>query len=228
MPTEASGAPPPRYATQLPPAATLQYAARREGRGSAGLQAELRWRPEAAGYTLTLGFENIGWASVGALDGDGLAPLRHVETRRGRELRAANFRRDAGAGGDRITYSGPAVEHPLWPGAQDRLSWLVQLPAVLQADPGLARPGAEVVIFVAGVRGDAAWWHFVAQGSDAVALADGTVVDAVRLRRQPQQAWDTEAEVWLDPQRHHLPVRLILRHGPASTLELRLLQLSLP
>lgn len=226
--TPSGTAPPPRYATRLPPAATLQFAVTRAQRDGTGLQAELRWRPEPEGYTLTLGFEAAGWASVGVLDIDGLAPVRHVETRRGREVRAANFHRDAGADGSRITFSGPAVEHPLWPGAQDRLSWLMQLPAVLQADPGLARPGAEVQLFVAGVRGDALWWHFVVQSVEPVELATQEVVTAVHLQRLPQHSWDTRVDVWLDPARHHLPVRLQIRNGAAATTEFRLLGLSLP
>ena len=37
------------------------------------------------------------------------------------------IQREAG----RITFSGPQVEYPLLPGAQDRISWLLQLAAVL-------------------------------------------------------------------------------------------------
>ena len=115
----------------------------------AGLQAQLIWRPDAAAasYTLSLGLGAVGSASVGALDLHGIAPERHVETRRGREVRAANFQRQAGAetgGAGRITFSGPRIEHPLLPGVQDRLSWMLQLAGVLAADPALGQPGREV------------------------------------------------------------------------------------
>jgi hypothetical protein len=30
------------------------------------------------------------------------------------------------------------------------------------------------------------------------------------LRREPLKPFDTRGELWLDPQRHHLPVRLTL------------------
>ncbi len=212
---ETAGTPPPRYATRLPPPATLQYSLQREGPGGAGrpgLQAELRWRPSDDGYTLTMGFGAIGWASVGGLDGDGVAPERHVETRRGREVRAANFRREAGPTGGRITFSGPPVEYPLLPGAQDRLSWMLQLPAVLEADPALGQPGREVRLFVAGVRGDAGWWTFTVADRGPAELPAGTVTDAVHLQREPQRPYDTRVDVWLDPARHHLPVRVRLDH----------------
>ncbi len=231
VPPPAPGGPPlPRYATRLPPPATLQYTLQREAApGRPGLQAELRWRPTDTQYTLTLGFGAVGWASVGGLDGDGVAPERHVETRRGRELRAVNFRREAGPTGGRITFSGPPVEHALLPGAQDRLSWMLQLPAVLEADPALGQPGREVQLFVAGVRGDAAVWTFTVVDRGPAELPAGTVADAVHLQREPQRPYDTRVDVWLDPARHHLPVRLRLNNrGEGESTDFLLSQLSLP
>ncbi|MDO9071649.1 MAG: DUF3108 domain-containing protein [Rubrivivax sp.] len=226
------GTPSPRYATRLPPAATLQYSLQREGPGAAGhagLQAEMRWRPADAQYTLTLGFGAVGWASVGGLDADGVAPERHVETRRGREVRAANFRREAGPTGGRITFSGPPAVFALLPGAQDRLSWMLQLPAVLEADPTLGQHGSEVRLFVAGVRGDAGWWTFTVVDRGPADLPAGTVADAVHLRREPQRPYDTRVDVWLDPSRHHLPVRVRLDHrGDGGGTDFLLSGFSLP
>ena len=228
----AGGAPTPRYATRLPPPATLQYSLQREGTGGpgrSGLQAELRWRPAEGTYTLTLGFGAVGWASVGGLDADGVAPERHVETRRGREVRAANFRREAGPTGGRITFSGPQVEFALLPGAQDRLSWMLQLPAVLEADPMLGQPGREVRLFVAGVRGDAGLWTFTVVDRGPAELPAGTVAEAVHLRREPQRPYDSRVDVWLDPARHHLPVRVRLDHlGDGGGTDFLLSGISLP
>lgn len=241
-----AGPPPLTYATRLPPPAVLQYTVQREGPGLGagpaaavvaaaarqGLQAQLIWRPEpaTATYTLSLGLGAVGTASVGGLDLHGLAPERHVETRRGRELRAANFQRQPAAeGGGRITFSGPRIEHPLWPGVQDRLSWLLQLPAVLAAEPGLGQPGREVLLLVVGVRGEAAPWVFRVVGSGPLALPAGVVAEALHLQRTPRHAHDTQVDVWLDPARHHLPVRWRLQHradGPAT--EFSLLQMALP
>lgn len=195
----------PVYATRLPPAVTLQYAVQSDRPLRPGLQAELRWRPADDGrYELTLSLAATGWASVGAVDEHGLAPERQVETRRGRELRAANFQRDSG----RITFSGPQLEFPLLPGAQDRLSWLLQLAAVMEANPALAGAGSEVTLFVAGPRGDAGLWTFNSQGSETADLPAGAISGAVHLRRAPERPYDTRVDVWLDPARHHLPVRL--------------------
>jgi len=189
----------------------------------------LRWRPVDGNYTLTLGFGAVGWASVGGLDADGVAPERHVETRRGREVRAANFRREAGPAGGRITFSGPSVEFALLPGTQDRLSWMLQLPAVLEADTSLGQPGREVRLLVAGVRGDAGLWTFTVVDRGPAELPAGTVADAVHLRREPQRPYDTRVDVWLDPARHHLPVRVRLDHrGDGGGTDFLLSGISLP
>ena len=89
-----------------------------------------------------------------------MAPVRLVDRRRARELRAANFQRDV----QRITFSGPQLDYPLSPGAQDRLSWMIQLPAIQPADPALSTTDARVTLFVVGTRGDAEVWHFEVRG----------------------------------------------------------------
>lgn len=211
----------PVYATQRPPPVALQFEMRR---GLSVGQAVLDWHPSADGYQLTLqgratGAPAIGWASVGGFDSDGIAPLRYTESRRGRELRAANFQRDSG----RLTFSGPAIEHPLVRGAQDRLSWMVQLAAVLAANPALGAPEAQVSMWVAGARGDAEVWTFTVQGRVALDLAAGRVDDALHLVREPRRPYDTQVQVWLDPQRHHLPVQVLLRvRATGDGTELRL------
>ena len=207
--TSAGATPLPVYTTQLAPAATLHYQLRRKAFSG---QATLQWQPAANGYQISLqgqalGMPTAGWVSQGEFDSAGIAPARYSESRRGREQRAANFQRGLG----RITYSGPAVAHALVPGAQDRLSWLLQLGAVLAANPALAQNGAQVAMLVVGSRGDATAWTFEVQGMEAVRLPDGSEVQALHLHRAPQRPYDTHADVWLDPARHHLPVRLHLQ-----------------
>ena len=198
----------PTFATQLAPSVALAYELRRGGLSGEG---EMVWRPRADGYTLTMqgtafGLPIISWASQGGVDAAGIAPERFVDRRRSRDVRAANFQRDSG----RITFSSPQVEYPLVPGAQDRLSWMVQLAAILQAAPEAFAPGARIPIFVVGARGDADVWTFTVEAQEAVEVPAGRVESAVRLVREPRKSFDTRVEVWLDPARHHLPVRLRL------------------
>ncbi len=207
-PASSPAAAPPVYPTRLPSAARLEYELRR---GPVGGSATLRWLPVADRYTLSLegsslGFTVLSQASEGGFDRAGIAPHRFVDRRRGRDARAANFQRDSG----RITFSGPALEYVLLPGSQDRLSWMLQAAAIVNAAPNRFVPGSELSMFVAGARGDADVWTFDVVARESIELPAGKVTGALRLKREPRKPYDTEVEVWLDPARQHLPVRLRL------------------
>lgn len=220
-PSSAAGPSVPTYSTRLPPAATLHYALNHTlQRGLARGQAQLRWASDGSRYTLDLslgGFERElpGRRSSGVVDRHGLAPERHAETRRGREQRAASFERD-GSGGGRVRFSATGTEQPLPPGAQDRLSWMLQLAAIVAADPARAEPGQRIDIFVVGARGDAETWRFEAIGQEPVELGDGRTLAALQLRREPRRPYDTTAQVWLAPEHGYLPVRARLFVRPTG------------
>jgi hypothetical protein len=204
----------PVYATRLPPPVDLHYELQRGG--LIGV-ARLHWRRRGDAYELSFetelpGRPAQGATSRGVIDADGVAPVRHVDRRRSRDVRAANFRREAGL----ISFSGPQQQYPLRAGAQDRLSWMVQLPAIIEADARLARPGTVVTLFVVGTAGDAEAWRFEVQGREALELPAGAVADALHLRRDAQRPYDTRVEVWLDPARQHLPVRAVFTTVPGG------------
>lgn len=196
---------PQPYPTQLPPPATLHYELRR---GALAGRGALHWQHDGERYDARLdaqldGSPVLQWASRGGFDAAGVAPERFVAHGRRRSAQAVNFQRDAG----KITFSGPTVEHALLAGAQDRLSWMLQLAAIAAARPPAA--GEQIVMQVAGPRGDAEAWQFDVVG-DAVIDTDIGPVPALRLVREPRRRYDTRIEVWLDPARHHLPVRALL------------------
>jgi hypothetical protein len=212
--------PPPVYRTALPPPATLRYQVRR---GFLRGEGEIRWRPEGDRYRLVLeariaGVTLLLQTSEGALDATGLAPVRFLDQRARRSAQAANFGRDAG----RITFSGSSAEWPLLPGSQDRLSWMIQLAAIAAAQPGLLAEGGRISMAVAGARGDASVWTLRSAGSEAIETAAGTV-HAVKLVREGRSAYDTSAEIWLDPERSYFPAHATLRNsGGASEYDLLL------
>jgi len=194
----------PLYRVVPPPPARLHYEMKRNMFSGNG---DLIWKPAGDGYELRLEATVAGLAvltevSTGTLGANGLAPLRYTDQRLRRGMNAANFQRDTG----KITYSGPQVEIPLPPGAQDRLSWMLQLGSVLNADPQLAAPGGRVVFFVSGARGDADAWIFRYVGAESVNAAGGAI-RAVKFTREPRQTYDRLVEIWLAPSRQHLPVR---------------------
>jgi hypothetical protein len=216
-PAPSASAPPagaaslPVYRGEAPPAATLHFSLRRAAVSGRG---QMDWRPGAEGYELTLqatvlGLRALQQTSRGGWDLGSLAPDRFLDARRGREVRAANFRRDVGL----ISYSGPDTTYPLVRGAQDRLSWMLHLPAVMQANPALRRPGSELRMFVTGARGDGDVWAFRVVSVDRIMVPAGEVTRALHLQRLPRHDHDTQADIWLDPERHHLPVRVRLQSG---------------
>jgi hypothetical protein len=211
----------PVYPTLLPEPTRLHY---RMQRGERAGSAWLQWQFDASGYLLRLDAHwpeqpAQGSSSRGLIDAEGVAPVRHAELRRARELRAVNFQREAG----RITFSGPQASYRLRAGAQDRLSWMIQLPAILQADASLTRPGAQLRLFVAGTRGDGEAWQFEVLGREALQLPVGDVPEALLLRREPGRPYDTRVELWLDPTRQYLPVRVRFTTLPGGApLELTL------
>ena len=108
------------------------------------------------------------------------------------------------------------------PGVQDRLSWLIQLAAVVAGEPRWRESGATVTLPIAGARGDFGPWLFRFDGIESVDLPQGPV-PAAKYVREAQQAHDSHVEVWLDPARGYLPVRTRVRYGPDDeALEMRL------
>lgn len=210
----------PLYRTLFPPPLTLHYAL---SRGALSGTGELQWRPADGQYQLRLegrlaGRPVLVQHSQGGFDDAGIAPLRFTDQRMRRDVKAANFQRAVG----KITFSGPSTEYPLLIGAQDRLSWMIQLAAVAAAEPQRTAPGGKVALYVVGARGDADLWIFRYVAHEDVATVAGPVA-AVKFAREPRGAYDTQVEAWLDPTRHHLPVRARLSHAPDSeALELLL------
>jgi hypothetical protein len=212
----------PHYRTRMPPAATLRYEV---SRGLLHGTGDLVWRPQADRYELKLDFRLSGLtilsqASSGAFDAAGIAPVRFTDQRFKRGTTAANFQREA----DKITYSGSASEFPLRSGAQDRLSWMMQLAAIVAAEPQLAKPGGKVAMYVTGAHGDAGVWVFRCVGPEAVDL-QGSPVNAIKFVREPREPYDTAVQVWLDPKQHDLPVRATQKSGANDEgYELRLIE----
>jgi Protein of unknown function (DUF3108) len=207
----------PVYATRLPPPGAWRY---QLTRGIAGGDAVLSWQPdEQQRYAMKLegfiaGITVLDWVSTGAIDSAGIAPERFVIRRRGRDSQAANFQREAG----KITFSGPTHELPLIAGVQDRLSWMLQLPAIVEAAPQRFGAGASVVLMVIGARGGADVWTFNVVGVDRVGE-----IEALKLVRDARKPRDVQVEVWLDPARGHIPVRALLTQPEGGApLELQL------
>jgi hypothetical protein len=185
--------------------ATWHYRLRQGGQDG---EALLDWQPQADGrYSLRL-TRRIGERALPALESlgqtgsAGLAPQRFALQQGGRDRQAVNF----DAEGRRVSFSASPARLDLPEGTQDRLSWWLQLAALVQASPA---PGGRWRIWVAGLRGELREWTFEA--------VDGAPEDAgvLHLRRLPLGPHDPGVELWLDPARGYWPVRL--RQGDPET-----------
>ena len=177
-------------AITLAPSLLASYRLRMNGQDG---EASLHWERDGNVYQLRLerraGERPLpGWRSEGRIGPGGLMPLRYAELRGERDARATNFRRDEGL----LSYSASSEVLPLPADVQDRLSSWLQLAA-------LATPGRDVVLTVAGTRGEPQPWRFEWLGQEE---------GLWHYRRAAQAEWDGTLDIWLDPHQHRLPVRL--------------------
>lgn len=168
------------------------------------LNAELLWRNLGDSYNARLRYSAFGQTrmqtSQGRITDGGLAPERFADKYRSEV--AAHFNAEQG----KISFSANTPDMPLLPGAQDRLSVLIQLGALLASDPAHFGPGTSISIQTAGPR-SADVWLFTVMQTEALDLPGGSV-QSVKLERQPREPYDQKVEVWLSPQLAYLPVRI--------------------
>jgi len=174
-------------------------------------EALLDWQPQPDGrYSLRL-TRRVGeralpaWESLGRTGSGGLAPERFALQRGGRDRQAVNFDAEQG----RVSFSASPAQWDLREGIQDRLSWWLQLAALVQAAPA---PGGRWRVWVAGLRGELREWVF--EAVDAQPAEPGEA-GMLHLRRQTLGEHDPGIDLWLDPARGYWPVRL--RQGDPET-----------
>jgi hypothetical protein len=200
--------------------ARLVYDGRGEERGFVkyAANAELLWLPEGAQYSARLeisawGFRLRTWTSKGALGEAGLLPARFGDKPRGAEL-ATHFQRDKGI----ISFSANNPDVPLLEGAQDKLSALLQLSAMVAGEPERYSQGT-VVSFQAADAHRAELWDFKVGALEPLELPGGTL-NSLKLSKEPTLEFDQRIEVWLAPEAHYLPVRLRITEANGAFADL--------
>ena len=157
--------------------------------------------------------------SEGTIDATGLLPDRYTETPRKRSTLATNFNRDERRS---ITFSASQASLPLLEGAQDRLSVLFQLGALLRANPALAAENGHIDIPVAGVRGDVDTWSFATLGNEVIDTGAGRL-EAAHLRRSaPSNTNDKTIDVWIALAEGGYPARIMQTEQNGTTYDLTL------
>lgn len=217
--TEPPASPPPEKAA-LASAHTVPGSVRLKYQVSANkfpfsLNAELRWQQNGEDYDARLEFSAFGQARVqtsrGQLTPQGLAPVRFSDKYRSEV--AAHFNREQG----KVTFSANTPDVPLLAGAQDQLSILVQLAALMASDPSHYPPATTLSFQAIGPR-DAETWTFTVGSSETLILPGGELA-ALKLVRTPRQEFGQKLEVWLAPALGYLPARVLITESNGDYLD---------
>ncbi|MGJ7615615.1 MULTISPECIES: DUF3108 domain-containing protein [unclassified Variovorax] len=207
---------------RIPGSVKLSFAATGQ-RGASpmrGVFGTLEWLQDGSTYdarlTLKLLFATIlSQHSTGRIGPSGIEPERYSESRKGEV--AAHFVRDQ----EQILFSNNAPSVPLLPGAQDRLSVVMQLGGLLAGNPGRYPGGSQISVQTAGTR-EAGTWVFNIESEEKVTVQAGEYT-VRKLTRSPRRDFDVKLEVWLAPSLGYLPVRIkqTQPNGDFADMELR-------
>ena len=194
-------------ALQIPGSVRLAFAATAQ-QGAQPLQGvfgELVWLQDGSHYDATLSWTFLfktlrSQRSTGSIGPTGIEPLRFSDKRKTEVT--SHFERDKGL----VVFSSNAPSVMLLAGAQDRLSVVLQLGALLAGDPARYPPGAVIAVQTVGPR-DAEIWTFNVEGEEALTVPAGDF-QTRKLTRNPRKPFDDRIELWLAPTLGWLPVRI--------------------
>lgn len=184
-----------------------------------GVFGDLVWQQDGTHYDASLSLKFLfktfrSTRSTGAIGPTGIEPLRYSDKRR-TEL-ASHFVRDQKT----VVFSNNSPTVPLLAGAQDRLSVVMQLGALMAGDPGRYPPDSVIAVQTVGTS-DAEIWTFTISGEEQVAVQAGEFT-ARKLTRNPRKPFDDKIELWLAPDLAYLPIRIRQTQSNGDFIDLQL------
>jgi hypothetical protein len=187
--------------------------------------AEFSWQHDGQRYDskLEVGAFLLGsrsQTSQGTLGTEGLMPQRFGD--KFRTEVASHFQRDKGV----ISFSNNAPEVPMLKGAQDRLSVVMQIAALLSADPERYPVGTMLSFQTVATR-DAEVWLFLVEKSETLQLPYGDV-PTIKINRKPRKEFDQAIELWFAPSIDYLPVRLRVTNANGDFVDQQLRKVERP
>jgi hypothetical protein len=187
--------------------------------------AEFSWQHDGQRYDskLEVGAFLLGsrsQTSQGTLGAEGLMPQRFGDKFRSEV--ASHFQRDKGV----ISFSTNAPEVPLLKGAQDRLSVVMQIAALLSAEPERYPIGTMLSFQTVATR-DAEMWLFLVEKSETLQLPYGDV-PTIKVNRKPRKEFDQSIELWFAPSIDYLPVRLRVTNANGDFVDQQLRKVEKP
>ncbi|MDZ7937766.1 MAG: DUF3108 domain-containing protein [Rhodoferax sp.] len=193
---------------QFPAPALIKYEVRASVKGiNLTLNGELLWQHDGKNYNARLEFTHflLGsrmQTSKGQLGPQGLEPLRFGDKVRSEV--AAHFDKAAA----KVTFSANTPDVALTPGMQDQLSAVLQLSAMLAAEPQRYPAGTEIPFQAVGPRSVEAWTFTVGE-TEKLSMPGGEL-QAIKLSRPPAGPHSNRADIWFAPSQGYLPVRIRL------------------
>lgn len=185
-----------------------------------GVFGDLVWLQDGSSYDARLSLKFLfrtirSQHSTGRIGATGIEPARFSESRRSEV--ASHFLRDQG----QVMFSNNAPPVPLQPGAQDRLSVVMQLGGMLAGDPARYPAGSRIAVQTVGPR-DAGVWVFNVEGEEQMSVPAGEYT-VRKLTRSPRREFDDRIEIWLAPALGYLPVRMkqTQANGDFADMQLR-------
>jgi hypothetical protein len=206
-----------------PPSTRLSYAVSGDVRGPVEGEARVEWLRQGLRYQVhlelrvaLLAFRRV--SSDGLITPGGLSPRRYDEETRVAWRDAQQLRVELGED-EVVLAQGQRLPRP--PGVQDSASQFVQMTWLFNARPELLQPGQSVAFPLALPRRIEPWVYDI--GERETITTPAGAVEAVHVKPQREAGrGDLTAEFWVAPSLQHLPVRMLIRQGPALRLELLL------
>ncbi|SEA68824.1 DUF3108 domain-containing protein [Variovorax sp. YR216] len=184
-----------------------------------GAFGDLVWQQDGTHYDASLSIKFLfvtfrSTRSTGAIGPTGIEPQRYSDKRRSEV--ASHFVRDQKT----VVFSNNSPAVPLLAGAQDRLSVVLQLGALMAGDPGRYPPDSVIAVQTVGTS-DAEIWTFTLSGEEQVAVQAGEFT-ARKLTRNPRKPFDDKIELWLAPDLGYLPIRIRQTQPNGDFIDLQL------
>lgn len=140
-------------------------------------------------------------SSDGEIGETGIIPRTMAEKRGGRAPIATHFNGEQ----QHITFSASSERVALQPGAQDSVTFVMQLAAIARANSAQLAHGVEIQ--VAGGR-EAQNHRFILAGQEQLQTAMGSIATWRVQRPAPPGSYNAQWEIWLAPDYHWYPVQL--------------------
>lgn len=221
-PESESTSPTPTRASP-PPSALLSYSVQaKRSEGNVEGTGSIRFTRNQDSYRVdgevkALFMSLLNFQSEGQIEPQGLAPVIYTEKRFRKSATNTHFQRERQV----VSFSASTTSYPRTGMEQDRASIVWQLAALGRGDAAQLAPGAELDIFVAGIR-DGDVWHLQVVGEEDMQVA-GQSVRALHVLRQPRAgSYDQKLDIWLAPALQWYPVKLRFTEANGDVLDLTL------